>query len=342
MKQNEWNYQSFFQSYRGIILLAMALLTSVLCALRFGSTSLSTADFWGALLWQKDGTEALILYSVRLPRVLAGLLAGVGLSLSGVLLQSVTENELASPNIVGVNSGAGFGVIICLSLVGAWRGWQLFSAISLFAFLGATGTAILVLFLAERAGGGKVSVVLSGVAVTALLNALISAMTLLDSDILSSYHSFSVGGFDGVRLADLAVPALMVAVCFLIAMVQAPRLQLLCLGREMASVMGVRVRRLRVLCILCAAASAAAVVSFAGLLGFVGLIVPHMARRLVGNQTRMLLLTSAILGGIVTILADLLGRILLAPTEIPVGIMMAVVGVPFFLALLLQRRGHWQ
>ena len=329
----------FFCTAWGMLTLLSILLFSVLLSLRFGSTEMTWQSFFGALS-RRSGLEieSLILYSVRLPRILGGALAGVGLALSGAVLQRVTDNALASPNVIGVNAGAGCGVVLCLALLPA-VGWIQSVCIPVFAFAGALLTAVLVLLIGEKAGGTRATVILAGVAVTAMLNALISGVTLIDGDLLSSYHSFSIGGFSGISYRDLPIPAVIIGACLLILWLLGNRLDLLSLGGGAASVMGVNVKTLRILSVLCAAASAAAAVSFAGLLGFVGLIVPHLSRRLVGNRSRLHLLASALLGASVCVLADLLGRVLLAPTEIPVGIMMALAGGPFFLFLLFCRGG---
>lgn len=328
----------FFRSPWGYSVLAALLAGAVVCALRFGSVRMSHASFFASLIGQGTRTDQLILFAVRMPRVLAGVLAGMALSASGVLLQSVTDNALASPNVIGVNAGAGVGVVLAMALLPA----AVVGAMPFFALVGALLSTLTVLLISHRAGGGRASVVLSGIAVTALLNAFISAATLVDTDLLSSYNSFSIGGFAGARYAEMLLPAIIVLLSLSVAFVLGGRIDLLSLGGGMAQSMGVRVRLLRFLCVLLAAALAAAAVSFAGLLGFVGLIVPHIARALVGNRVRHLLAASVLLGGTVTVLADLLGRILLAPSEIPVGIMMALVGAPFFLVLLFWKRGSLQ
>lgn len=340
-KPNQRSAKRFFRTPWGYILLTGVLIASALCALRFGSAEMSHDAFFGAL-FRMEGhqTNTLILYSLRLPRVLAGILAGVALSASGVMLQGVTDNGLASPNVIGVNAGAGIGVVCALLLLPAGYEWLSLSAIPAFAIVGALLSTLVVLLIATANGGTRASVVLAGVAVTALLNALIAGATLLDADLLVSYNAFSIGGFSGVTLRELILPASLTLVCFLACICLGERLDLLALGGGMASVMGVRVRVLRAVAVLCAATMAASAVSFAGLLGFVGLIVPHAARALVGNRTRHLLPTAALLGGSVCVLADLAGRVLLSPTEIPVGITMALVGAPFFLFLLLRKGGR--
>ena len=312
------------------------LLLTFTLALRFGSTGMSNAAFFGGL-FRRTGYEShtLILYKLRLPRALAGVLAGAGLATAGTLLQQATDNPLAAPNVLGINAGAGFFVILSLTCFPT-----AFALRPLAAFCGALLCGALILALSARAGLGRTAVVLCGVALSALFGAGISFFSLLDADVLASYTDFSIGGLRGVTLRELILPAAVILFVLLASLLLCPSLRLLCLGDTLATSLGVRVRRVRLLALVLACASAAAAVSFAGLLGFVGLIVPHVARRLARYHLPEELLLSPVLGATLLLLADLVGRVVLAPTEIPVGIFTALLGVPFFLYLLLQRRWH--
>lgn len=316
-----------------LLLLLFAFLIAALLSILFGGASLTPAEVAKGLFSTQDGTLTAIVRGVRLPRVLAGILSGIGLSVSGLLLQSVTDNALASPNVIGVNAGAGLSVILILACFPS-----LLPIVPLAAFLGAFLATLLILALAGRLGGSGVTVILSGIALTAVLNAAISFITLLDTDVVSAYNYFSIGGLSGVYLDRLPLPAILILLSFAGAMLLSRDLEVLRLGDEAAQALGVRVRPLRMLALICASASAAAAVSFAGLLGFVGLIVPHTARALVGSSFRRALPATALLGGTLVLLSDLAGRTLLSPTEIPVGILMALIGAPFFLFLLIRRR----
>lgn len=316
-----------------LLLLLFAFLIAALLSILFGGASLTPAEVAKGLFGTQDGTLTAIVRGVRLPRVLAGILSGIGLSVSGLLLQSVTDNALASPNVIGVNAGAGLSVILILACFPS-----LLPIVPLAAFLGAFLATLLILALAGRLGGSGVTVILSGIALTAVLNAAISFITLLDTDVVSAYNYFSIGGLSGVYLDRLPLPAILILLSFAGAMLLSRDLEVLRLGDEAAQALGVRVRPLRMLALICASASAAAAVSFAGLLGFVGLIVPHTARALVGANIRRALPATALLGGTLVLLSDLAGRTLLSPTEIPVGILMALIGAPFFLFLLIRRR----
>lgn len=318
--------------YKILILLLLLVLTAI-AGLCFGSARIPASGLMAALTGGGEGTHRLILWNVRLPRVAAGVLAGIGLSTAGALLQTVTANELASPNIIGINSGAGLAVILMLTAFPRAGNW-----LSIGAFLGAFGAAMVILLAADRLGGSRVGILLIGIAITTILNAAISFLSLLDEGILAQYNHFTVGSLKAIRMDDLLVPAIIIIAAFAAAMVMSNRLAVLCMGDAAAAALGIRVKRLRILALACAAACAAAVVSFAGLLGFVGLVVPHIAKRLVGQQPGKLLPTSALIGGIILVLADLLGRTLFAPSELPVGILMSLIGGPYFLILLCRRK----
>lgn len=312
------------------------LLLAFLLSLRFGSTLLDTPSFFGGL-FRRAGHESstLILYRLRLPRALAGVLAGAGLATAGTLLQAATDNPLAAPQVLGINAGAGFFVILSLTCFPT-----AFALRPLAAFIGALLCGTLILALSARAGLGRTAVVLCGVALSALFSAGISFFSLLDADVLAAYTDFSIGGLGGTAMRELLLPAAVILAVLLCALSLCRDLRLFCLGDTLAASLGVRVRRVRLFALILACASAAAAVSFAGLLGFVGLIVPHAARRLARFHLTEELLLSPVLGGTLLLLADLAGRVLLAPTEIPVGIFTALLGVPFFLYLLLKARWH--
>ena len=324
----------FFESASGIICLMLILTAVIFLSLVFGSVSMTLDELVGGIL-NKDGfaTQSVILYSVRLPRIIGGFIAGVGLSVSGCLLQCVTGNKLASPNIIGVNSGAGLALIMLMNFFP--------SAVKLqpvVAFVGATAAAAVIMLVSSRINSGSSSVILSGVAVTTLFNAGISFMSYFNNDLLSSYNYFSVGGLSGCEKNELAIPFIAVAVCFAAALLISDKADVLSLGDKAAYTMGVNAKAIRIICVVIACASAASVVCFAGLLGFVGLVVPHIARKLAGERMSTLLTVSALCGAVLVIVADLIGRVAFAPSEIPVGIVMAFIGSPFLFLLILRRK----
>lgn len=313
----------------------IALPIVCLLSLAIGSAKLPLPDLFSGLFCRGGyETETTILYAIRIPRLLASLLAGVGLSLSGVLLQAVMGNPLASPNTVGVNAGAGLFAVLSLSLLPG-----IVPFLSVAAFVGAFLTTLILLLIAKVIGhSASHTVILAGIACTSLFQAVISFFNVLDADVLVAYNAFAVGSFEGVRTASLWLPALFIAASLAVALSLSWRIEALTLGDAIASSLGIRVSRLRTLCLILASLCAAAVVSFAGLLGFVGLVVPHITRKLFGNGMRAQIAAAPLVGAVTLSLSDLAARTLFMPSEIPVGIVTALIGAPFFLYLLLRKR----
>ena len=316
------------------ILLALVLLAAGL-SLCLGSVPLSPALVPEALLGRLDGTlEGQIIRLARLPRTCGCLLAGAALAVSGAVIQSVLNNPLAAPNIIGVNSGAGLAVVLWTALVP--RGTAL---APLAAFMGALAGVLLVLIIAERTGASRITLVLAGVAVSSIFGAGIDTVVTLVPDALVGYTDFRIGGLENLSMDRLA-PAFWVALPALLLLLSlSGELDVLALGKETAQSLGLAVRPLRLLLLALAAALAGAAVSFAGLLGFVGLIVPHIMRRTVGEDSLPLLLSCALGGAALLTLCDLLARLLFAPYQLPVGIILSLAGGPFFIWLLLRQRG---
>ena len=333
---NNWRT---FSTRRGKVLFWAALtaltLLAALGSLWFGSVRVSPAEVLSALLGRGGGSTAakIVLYS-RLPRTCAALLAGAALAVSGALIQTVLNNPLASPGIIGVNSGAGLAVaVLCAAVPEAQR------LSPLAAFGGAVLGVALVLGLSERTGASRMTLVLAGVAISNLFGAGIDAVVTLVPDALSGVSDFRIGGFHGVTMARLALPAALIGVSLPAALSLSQQLDILALGGDTARSLGLPVRPVRALLLVLAAALAGAAVSFSGLLGFVGLIVPHAMRRLAGEDSFPLLASSALGGACFVTACDLLARVLFAPFELPVGVVLSFAGAPFFLWLLFRRRG---
>lgn len=316
------------------VTLIIVLIISALLSLSVGAARLSVLQMVSGILEREGfGYESAIMLAVRLPRLIAALLAGVGLSLGGVILQSVMGNELASPNTVGVSSGAGLAAVICLSFFPSFS-----HLLPIGAFVGALVTSIFIMVLSRVIGGGRTTIILAGIALTSLFGAGISFFSILDTDVLASYSAFSVGGFSGVKMESLFLPAAFIFVCLFLALAFSGKISVLSLGDSIASGLGVSPIRMRAFSLVIASLSVASVISFSGLLGFVGLVVPHITRKLVGAELKKQLTAAPIVGATLVILSDLFGRIILAPSEISVGIIMAFIGAPFFFILLLRRR----
>ena len=316
---------------RILVLVLFAVLAVVGCIVSTakGSVDIPCAEIAAALGGVRDTAHAQIFWNIRLPRTIVAALVGVNLALAGAILQAILRNPLADPHIIGISSGAGLaGIFIMLVLPGA--AWLITPA----AFGGAMFAALLIYLLAWRDGIRPTRVILAGVAVSAFLGAGISAMMILYSDRVHSALMWMVGGLSarGWPHVEMLLPYTVGAgLCALLA---AGRLNILLLGDDMARGVGLAVERTRVMLTALAALLAASAVSVVGLLGFVGLIVPHAARLMVGADHRVLLPAAALLGIAVLTLSDTAARLLFAPLELPVGILMAVIGAPFFLYLL--------
>ena len=322
---------------KGGFLAGLCILTLAAAALslRIGSVQLSPMQVLNALFGHDPSSPAarIVLYT-RLPRTCAALLAGAALAVSGVVIQTVLNNPLASPSIIGVNSGAGLTVaVVCAAAPLA----QKYTPIV--AFAGALAGVLLVTGLSRRNGAARTTVVLAGVAVSALFSAGIDAVVTLVPEALNGVSDFRIGGFTGVTMKQLAPAAGMILVSLVIVFSLSQQLELLGLGDDTAQSLGLSVQPMRLLLLILAAALAGAAVSFSGLLSFVGLIVPHTMRRFWGEDSLPLLVSSALGGALFVTVCDLLARVLFAPFELPVGIVLAFAGAPFFLWLLFRQRG---
>ena len=311
-------------------LLAAALLLSVGC----GSQWYTPARLWQALC-AADAADPVwrILCFVRLPRTAAAVLAGAALGVAGALIQSVLNNAMASPNVIGVNAGAGLGALLAASLVPGAA-----ALLPGAAFAGALAAALFIWLLAAVAGLSRTTLILAGVTVSSILTACMNTLKLLFPDAAVGSTAFLLGTLSGVTTAQLQRALPWLAAGFVLAALLAADLNVLQLGEDMAAGLGLPVARVRFAALLTAALLAGAAVSFAGLLGFVGLLAPHIARRLVGGDNRRLLPVTALASADLMLLCDVAARVLFAPFELPVGVLLSLVGGPFFLFLLLRRK----
>lgn len=311
-----------------------ALVCACFLSLCLGAARISPAQLWQALTAGPHSTAGYIFWYVRLPRTVGCILAGSALAVSGAVIQRVLHNSLASPSIIGVNAGAGLAVTVCCAL-GLLSGWS----IAVAAFLGALAAVLLILLAAEKAGASRTTLILGGVAVNAFLNALSEAVSVLIPEAGMMAGDFRVGGFSAVSWPRLIPAGALILLALVLIFSFHNTLDVLSLGDETAQSLGMRVRPMRRLLLLMAAMLAGAAVSFGGLLGFVGLIIPHAVRKLTGGESRFHLPMCAILGGAFVTACDLTARMAFAPYELPVGIVLSVLGGPFFLLLLWKRKG---
>ena len=311
------------------------LLISAALGILLGGTSMSLSGIVKAF---REGFSAspdgkIFLY-VRLPRTAASLICGAALAASGAVIQGVLANRLASPSIIGVNSGAGLAVTLCTAF-GIYGGLRL----SLFAFLGAFTAVMGVSLIARRIGASRGTLILLGVAVNSFLNAISDTVVTFVPDVGVMSNDFKVGEFSAVTYTKLLPSSALIILSLIILFTLTNELDVLTLGEDNARALGMNTALIRTLFLLLAAVLAGCAVSLAGLLSFVGLIVPHAIRRLAGSKASRLLPLSAIFGAAFVCLCDTAARTLFSPYEIPVGIIMAFLGAPFFVFVLIKGKG---
>lgn len=315
----------FAVNFALLALLALVMLVSM----RFGSLKLTFAEIVGTFWNRPDGINGQIIFNIRLPRILLGALVGGSLAAAGTILQGVMRNPLASPGIIGVSAGGGLGGILVM-LVLPQFGYLLVPA----AFGGALVTAVLVYLLAWKRGVNPVRLILAGVAVSAMLGAFSSTILILNAEKAGGVLDFTIGSLSARSWPQIEQVAPYMAAGFAVALMLGQKLNILTLGDEVATGLGMRVERTRFLLLAVAALLAASAVSVAGLLGFVGLIAPHIVRIVIGSDNRFLIPASALFGGIMVVGCDTVGRMAMDPSELPVGVIMSLLGPPFFLWLL--------
>lgn len=315
---------------------AMLLLLSILLGISTGAVQVGIGEILDSLRWtQLAGENQQIIYNIRIPRVMVGALVGINLALAGVILQGVLRNPLADPGIVGVTSGAGLAAMVVLIL---WP--ERTFIVPVVAFAGALAATGLVFLLSWQNGIHPLRLILAGVAVSAFFGGGMSALMVFHSDKVQGTVNWLAGGFQG-RSWDhvrMIMPYTLLGLAG--ALYGSRYLTILNLGDDAAKGLGVPVERVRFFFIILAALLAASAVSVAGLLGFVGLIVPHLTRLLVGVDSEYMLPCAAAFGAILVVVADTAARVIFRPVEIPVGVLMAFLGAPFFLHLLRKGVRH--
>jgi len=315
----------------------IVLITGIFC-LNFGVVTITPRDIMHLLInGTQDKTTNLIIWQLRAPRIVLGALTGAALSTVGGAFQGILRNPLADPYILGVSAGAALGA--CIGIAFQYiTGYAFASYLPLFAFLG----AMLSLYLVYKSSkisysANSTGLLLSGVAITFLFSALITVLLALSRRELHSMIFWLMGDLSAANWKKISIIFLPVFIGNAMLFFSALDLNALSLGEEEALHLGINTGRLRIRIFLIGSVVIATVVSFTGLIGFVGLIIPHIARLLVGPDHRIMLPIAAFLGAVFLILCDILARILLAPTEIPIGAITAIVGVPLFIYLLRRK-----
>ena len=314
----------------------VALAVACVLSLLVGARTVPLDAAWQAVLAFDPGSADHVVLASRLQRTLAGLAVGVALALAGAGLQGMTRNPLADPGILGLNSGAAAAVATGVYLFSFSSVTQFMAA----GFVGAALAAVLVYALAaaSRTGATPITLAIAGAAVTAGLGSLVHALVILDQGALDRMRLWQVGTLGARDLGDLAAVAPALLIVAVIVLGAARALNALALGDDAAAGLGVHVGRARVVLGVGIVLLVGAAVSLAGPVGFLGLVVPHAVRLLVGSDHRRLLPLSLLLGPVVLLLADVVGRVIAPPAEVQVGVMTALLGVPVFLVLIRTRK----
>ncbi len=322
-----------------IFCLALSVVAAVYSA-TLGSYPITAQEVystvWNVLIGNGDSLDPTVRHVVidlRLPRIIAGFLCGLGLAISGVAMQSMLKNPLADPYTMGISTGASLGASIAIIF-----GIELFNAgIVANAFVFACVPAMVILFLSKFKGATPLVMILVGVALNYLFSAMVQMARLLaDPDGLSDLFRWSVGNLDGVTYEN----SILIMVLCVIGMVYfqyvSNQLNIMGLGDETAKTMGVDVERKRLICILLVTLVAAGIVSFTGVIGFIGLVAPHIVRIIIGSDVKYLVPAAAAFGALLLLCSDIVARVVVAPTMLPVGVVTSFIGGPLFLLLILH------
>ncbi|AXK32313.1 iron ABC transporter permease [Streptomyces armeniacus] len=311
------------------------LVLAALLSLALGSRPVAPAQVWDALLHGGHSNDAEVIRTMRAPRTLIGVMVGAALGLAGAVMQGLTRNPIAEPGILGISQGASVGVVLAI----AFAGVHTLSGYVWFAFLGAGVAAVAAYAIAARGRGGAtpVKLALSGAAINALLASVIAAVLTTRAAALDEFRFWQVGSLSGrdTEVAGQIWPFLLAGVLLVLAVSRG--LDALALGEDVAKGLGQNIAVVRIVGGLGATVLTGVGVAAAGPIAFVGLAVPHLARALVGNDHRWLLPMAALLGPVVLLVSDVVGRLIFPPGEVPAGVMTSLIGVPFLIALVRRK-----
>ena len=326
-------HKDILKGTTGCIILAAMIFVLTLIAMKLGSISLTFREIFEGLFVAYDKRVATV-YDLRFPRIIVALLGGAALSCSGLLFQAVLKNPLADPGIIGISGGAS---LVAALVAGMFP--MLYFSVPLFAFLGGLLAFGLIYSLAWKGSLDPVRIILVGIAVAAVFTGLQEVLSGLTN---RSGVSVSVSGLSQLVWSDVKIIAIYSGIGIVAAFFLAPACNLLALDDKTVRGLGVNVDLLRFVLSVAAVLLVSGVTAVIGVVGFLALIVPHMARRIVGSDLRILVAFCVLLGGFVLLLADTLGRCIAPPNEIPASVIMSVVGGPFFIILLKRGDRHAQ
>lgn len=340
---------------RAIVILgcaAIALVISIIVSVSAGPANITFAEASATVFNWLTGAEPetgrlamihAVIVDLRMPRTLLAALVGIALALSGAAMQAVLRNPLVSPFTLGLSNAASFGAALAIGLgisIGALSGRV---TLLIFAFGFGMLTVLLIYGVASIRGSGRETYLLTGVAIGYLFSAGVSGMKYFsEDDKLKEIVLWTMGGLWGASWEAVITLLPIALICFVLMYLKSGDLNVMSAGEEVAASLGVRVRRLRLSTLFIATLLASSFIAFTGVIGFVGLVAPHIARMVLGGDARVLLPGSALFGAVLIVVSDTVGRMIIAPVEIPVGIITSVIGVPFFVYLIVrQRRKVW-
>ena len=320
----------------GMAVCVAALLVVVVLSIGVGARNLSPATVWAALVGGGDGEADLIVRHLRVPRTFAGLLVGAALGLAGALMQALTRNPLADPGLLGVEAGASAAIVCGIAYAGVSEP----NGYVWFALLGAGAATVVVYLLGStgRRAASPVRLVLAGAAISAVLTGLTSAVVLSNSIAFRGFRAWSVGSLEGVTADTVWQVLPFFVVGFVLALALGPALNAIALGDHLAAALGAKVTRTRVVGILATTLLCGAATAVSGPVAFIGLLVPHAVRPFTGPDNRWLLPFSMVAGAILVLGSDVLGRLLLWPSELEVSVVTVVIGAPVFILIVRRRR----
>lgn len=318
------------------ILTIFGVMVSIFFAVTFGAKEININTVWEAIFhYNSKLTEQQIIHTLRFPRVIGAAVVGAAFAVAGSLMQGITRNPLADAGILGINAGAMFVVTISFAFFPSIP----YSLLMVFSFIGAVLSTLLIFMIGSAAPGGltPIRLTISGAVMAALLHSLSSGIAIY-YDLSQDLAFWYAGGVAGVKWSHLKVLVPVILITIILTMLLGRSVSILSLGEEIAANLGIRTTRVRLIGIAAAVLLAGVSVSAVGSIGFVGLVIPHISRKLVGRNYQLIIPMSALLGAILLVLADLGARTINPPRELAIGIIVALVGVPFF--LYIARKGR--
>ncbi|GGV96526.1 iron ABC transporter permease [Streptomyces gelaticus] len=313
----------------------MALLVAVLLSLAVGARSIPPAEVFDVLLHGGHSDNAEVIRNMRVPRTLIGLMVGAALAIAGTVLQGITRNPIADPGILGISQGASVGVVLAI----AYAGIHTLTGYVWFAFAGAAIASVAVYAIASSGRGGAtpVKLALGGAAINALLVSVVSAVLTAKASALDEFRFWQVGSIAGreAEVAQQIWPFLLVGILLVLSVARG--LDALALGEDVAKGLGQNIATVRIVGGVGATVLTGVGVAAAGPIAFIGLAVPHIARAVVGSDHRWVLPMAALIGPVMLLVSDVIGRIVFPPSEVPAGVMTALIGVPFLVALVRRK-----